>query len=80
MEMKSPREYKKEELVLLDCPLLIVASDNDIFFPADKVFGRAEKIFKGPVTTVRIDSKHLPSQDAMADICSKTIEFLKPGT
>ncbi len=35
--------------------MLIVASDNDIFFPADKVFGRAEKIFKGPVTTVRID-------------------------
>ena len=80
MEMKAPREYKKEELALLDSPLLIVASDNDIFFQADKVFARAEKIFKGPVTTVRIDSKHLPSQYAMAGICRKTIEFLKQGT
>jgi hypothetical protein len=80
MEMKAPREYKKEELALLDSPLLIVASDNDIFFPADKVFARAEKIFRSPVTAVRIDSKHLPSQDAMAGICRKTIEFLKQGT
>ena len=77
MEMRSPREYKKEELARLDAPLLIVASDNDIFFPADRVFARAKEIFKGPVTTVRIDSKHLPSEEAMTRICGQTSAFLK---
>jgi hypothetical protein len=38
-----------------------MASQNDIFFPADKVFSKAKKIFTGPVTTVEIDSRHLPS-------------------
>ena len=46
MEMKSPKEYSKEDMALLDAPLLIVASDNDIFFPADRVFGRAKEIFE----------------------------------
>lgn len=78
MELKAPREYSKEELGSFDEPLLIIASDNDIFFPADKVFEQAEKIFKGPLTTVRIGSKHLPSQEAMADICRQTAEFLRP--
>ena len=77
MEMKSPKEYSKEDMALLDAPLLIVASDNDIFFPADRVFGRAKEIFDTEVTTARINSKHLPSQEDMTDICRLTTEFLK---
>ncbi len=70
------REYKKQEMVLFNAPLLIIASENDIFFPADRVFGKARKIFAGPVTMVEIDSKHLPSDETMVDVCKRTKEFL----
>jgi pimeloyl-ACP methyl ester carboxylesterase len=75
MEMKPPREYKAKELASFTSPLLIVASDRDIFFPADKVFAKAEKIFKGPITTMKIDSLHLPDEETMTEVCKKTAEF-----
>ena len=77
MELKSPKEYSKEDMASFEAPLLIIASVNDIFFPADRVFGKAKKIFKNEVTTVEIDSKHLPSEKAMIGICKQTIDFLK---
>ena len=75
MEMKPPREYKAKELDSFTSPLLIIASDRDIFFPADKVFAKAEKIFKGPITTMKIDSLHLPDDATMEGVCKKTAEF-----
>ena len=77
MEMRPPREYKKEELISFTSPLLIIASENDIFFPAGKVFTKAKEIFAGPITTVEIDSKHLPSDETMVDVCKRTIEFFE---
>ena len=77
MEMRPPREYKKKDMISFSSPLLIIASDNDIFFPAGRVFDKAGKIFSGPVTTVEIDSKHLPSDETMADVCKRTQEFFK---
>ena len=76
MEMKPPTEYTKKELATFKAPLLIMASPNDIFFPADKVFSKAKKIFSGPVTTVEIDSKHLPSDEVMVEVCQRAKEFL----
>ncbi len=75
MEMRPPREYKKEELQSIRSPLLIIASDNDIFFPADAVFKKAREIFDCPVHFIRIKSKHLPSEKVMNKVCSKTTEF-----
>ena len=77
MEMRPPREYKKREMISFKAPLLIIASEKDIFFPAGRVFRRAREIFAGPITTIEIDSKHLPSDETMADVCKRTIEFLK---
>ncbi len=77
MEMRPPREYKKREMISFKAPLLIIASEKDIFFPASRVFRRAREIFAGPITTIEIDSKHLPSDETMVDVCKRTIEFLK---
>ena len=77
MEMRPPREYKKREMISFKAPLLIIASEKDIFFPADRVFNKAGKIFAGPVTMVEIDSKHLPSDETMVDVCKRTIEFFE---
>ena len=76
MEMRPPREYKKREMISFKAPLLIIASEKDIFFPAGRVFSKAREIFSGPITTTEIDSKHLPSDETMADVCKRTIEFL----
>ena len=77
MEMRPPREYKKKEMISFKAPLLIIASEKDIFFPAGRVFNKAGKIFAGPVTMVEIDSKHLPSDETMVDVCKRTIEFFE---
>ena len=77
MELKAPKEYGKEDMASFEAPLLIIASRNDIFFPSDKVFAKAKKIFRCEMTTVEIDSKHLPSERAMAGICKQTIDFLQ---
>lgn len=75
MEMKGPKEYSAKELASFKAPLLIIASPKDIFFPADKVFRKAEKIFQGPIITKKINSKHLPSEAAMEKICNYTKRF-----
>ena len=77
MELKAPKEYNKEDMASFESPLLIIASPNDIFFPSDKVFDKAKKLFRCEMTTLEIDSKHLPSEKVMVGICRKTIEFLK---
>ena len=75
MEMRPPKEYSKEELKSFKSPILIIASDKDIFFPADRVFERAKEIFNCPISFVRIKSKHLPSEKTMIKVCDKTTEF-----
>ena len=77
MEMRPPREYKKREMISFKAPLLIIASEKDIFFPAGRVFNKAGKIFAGPIKKVEIDSKHLPSDETMVDVCKRTIEFFE---
>jgi hypothetical protein len=60
-------------------PLLIMASQKDIFFPADRVFAKTRKIFTGPVTTAEIDSKHLPSDQVMVEVCKRAKDFFISG-
>ena len=52
--------------------LQIINKDN-----VGRVFNKAGKIFAGPVTMVEIDSKHLPSDETMVDVCKRTIEFFE---
>ena len=75
--MKPPKEYSKKELASFKAPLLIMASQKDIFFPADRVFSKAKKIFSGPVITVEIDSKHLPSDEVMVEVCQRAKDFFE---
>ena len=75
MELRPPKEYRKDELSNLRVPLLIIASNRDIFFPADKVFDKAGKIFNCSLHFVRINSLHLPSEKVMIKVCAKTKDF-----
>ena len=75
MEMRAPKEYKKKELERFDSSIIIFASNDDIFFPANKVFSKAELLFEKKPLTYLIEGKHLPSKAIMSYICDKTIEF-----
>lgn len=77
MEMRAPKEYGKKELASFNSPIMIFASNNDIFFPADKVFKKAREIFSGEISTRLIESKHLPDEKSMEYICGEAAEFLK---
>ena len=73
--MRSPREYKKDELSNFTAPVLIIASSEDVFFPDYKVFPKADKIFAGKIEKMKITGKHLPSQKTMAEVCKAIIAF-----
>ena len=75
MELKPPKKYSRKEMRNFKSPLLIIASDNDIFFPAERVLSKAKKIFNCSITTFKINSKHLPSEKTMTSICKLTINF-----
>lgn len=77
MEMRPPKEYGRKELSRFNAPLLIIASDSDIFFPAGRVFKKADRIFGGTVTKLKIDSKHLPPEEVMEDVCAAALRFLR---
>lgn len=80
MEMRAPREYEKDELINFTAPLFIIASPNDIFFPAGVVFSKADKIFAGKLTKMEVLDKHLPSQKTMVDVCRAIVDFDKSST
>jgi pimeloyl-ACP methyl ester carboxylesterase len=77
MEMRAPKEFKAKELSGFTSPILITASQEDIFFPADRVFMKAGRLFKGDIYKMLIDGKHLPSQKTMIEVCREIIEFDK---
>jgi len=77
MEMRTPKFFKKDDLIKFTSPVLIIASSEDIFFPAAAVFIKAEKMFAGEIKKMSILGKHLPSTSVMADVCKAIIDFDK---
>lgn len=77
MEMRPPKEYKRKELNNFKSPVIIFASDEDIFFPANKVFKKADSLFQIKPQKYNISGKHLPSNSTMVDICEKIYHFFE---
>lgn len=77
MEMRPPKEFKRKELEGFNSPIIIFASNDDIFFPANKVFLKAEEVFKIKPQTHLIEGKHLPSKTTMLYVCDKIVEFFE---
>lgn len=76
MEMRPPKEYRKSELSDFTSDIVIFASDEDIFFPAYKVFPKAEKLFRNKPLIYRIEGRHLPSDATMLYVCDMIEKFL----
>lgn len=75
MEMKPPREFSKKDLIGFDAPVIIFASEDDIFFPASRVFPRAKEMFSQKLVLREINGNHLPSSDTMSSVCLSINEF-----
>ncbi len=76
MEMRAPKEYKKSELMGFMSETVIFASNEDLFFPAYKVFPKADDIFRNKPLTYKIKGKHLPSESTMLYVCNNIEHFL----
>ena len=77
MEMKPPREFSKDDLKNFTAPVILFASDDDIFFPAKRVFPRAKEIFPTMPELIKITGNHLPSADTMSFVCERIGEAFK---
>ena len=75
MEMKPPREFKKEQLKDFKAPVILFATDDDIFFPAHKVFPKAEELFAAQPKLCKITGNHLPSSESMKHVCEEITAF-----
>lgn len=80
MEMRPPREYKKKELQSFHAPVFVIASKNDVFFPADRVFPKAKSLLQGTIYRMTIEDKHLPSEHTMNEVCKRIVLFDKKTT
>ncbi|HMB83053.1 MAG TPA: alpha/beta fold hydrolase [Terriglobales bacterium] len=65
MELRGPRELSKKELSGFSSPTLVIAAQDDIFFPADRVLPRADEILPNLVVSESIAGKHLPSREML---------------
>ena len=75
MEMRPPREFSRLELRDFRAPVIVFASDEDVFFPADRVFPRARRLLRLRPVCCRIRCRHLPSSKTMRYVCMKIHDF-----
>ena len=75
MEMRPPKEYNRKELEQFVSPVIIFASNDDIFFPAYKVFPKAKALFINRPKLCLIGGNHLPSDKTMTKVCSRIVRF-----
>jgi pimeloyl-ACP methyl ester carboxylesterase len=75
IKTEMPRPTKKEELINFTSPTVVIASKNDIMFPAERVIPRARKILPNLVETIILDGLHEPTEDDYYLIHQKAIEF-----
>jgi pimeloyl-ACP methyl ester carboxylesterase len=56
METAFPKFATKEELSAFTSPALLIAAENDVFFPAKQVVPRATKIFSNLEKIITIEN------------------------
>jgi pimeloyl-ACP methyl ester carboxylesterase len=78
VEMEMPRPATKEELERFNAPTLVIAGENDVMFPGQKVIARARDIFPNLVAAECLSgSCHFPSKKDIEFINQRIHRFLK---
>ncbi|MFD3258233.1 alpha/beta fold hydrolase [Paenibacillus lentus] len=76
LEQEMPKLTTKAELSSYFAPTLVVAGQQDVFFPAKKVITAAEAIISN-LASVEYDMGHFPSESQLVDINHRIKQFLK---
>ncbi|PIH55448.1 alpha/beta fold hydrolase [Paenibacillus sp. LK1] len=76
LEQDMPKLTEQDELVNYTSPTLLLVGEKDVFFPADKVIERAQKIIPN-VKAIKYDTGHFPSQDVLKQMNQEIQQFLQ---
>jgi pimeloyl-ACP methyl ester carboxylesterase len=76
---EGPRLTTRQELQNFTAPTLIFVTDNDCFFPGDRVERKAREIFPNLVAVEHLHGRHLPSKESMHQVTQRIITFLHTG-
>lgn len=77
LETKMPKLTTQEELHDFKAPTMIFSSENDIFFPANKVNSQAKKIIPNLIQAeILKGNNHFPSSKSLENINHRIIKFL----
>lgn len=81
LEAGMPRTATKAELVPFKAPTLVIAAENDVFFPGNAVLRRAAEIFPNLVGAELIrNANHYPGEQGLAQINAAVLRFLEQHT
>jgi len=73
---EGPRLTQTEDLRGFTAPVQLFVTDDDCFFPGDRVEARAREIFPNLAGVEHLHGKHMPSAETIAWINQRMIEFL----
>lgn len=80
VERRLPKLATREELARFDAPVMVIAGENDLFFPAEKVLPRAREVIPNLVASERLEgSGHFPSRRGLARVNELVRDFLNGG-
>lgn len=78
LETRMPRDATRKELQAFHAPTLVLAAENDVFFPGRRVLERAHSILPGPTESELLKGcGHLPDAEAFVEINRRIEEFLR---
>lgn len=78
LETRMPKDASPEELANFTAPTLLIAAEDDIFFPAHRVVPRTREIIPNLVAAETLPgSGHYPSREGLEFINQRILEFLR---
>lgn len=80
LERTMPPPVTRDELEGFDAPVLVIAAENDLLFPAREVIPRAREAIPGLVAAEVLEgSRHVPDRDTLERVSRRIGEFLEEG-
>jgi pimeloyl-ACP methyl ester carboxylesterase len=76
LEQEMPKLTEKEELMHYNSPTLIIAGENDIFFPANRLNKVAREVISNLTAVKTFEMGHFPSEERLIEINNEIKEFL----
>lgn len=77
MDYRRPQILQKGDVEHFTNPVYIIVADDDIFFPAEKVFAQAEKVFKNLKEVHYLKNcKHMPNPSHFVEIENKIRQWI----